>query len=188
MARREQIARAAIRRLNADPSASMAEIAEAAGISRATLHRYFANREELMSYLGRLSIDSWREVLDEAGVDEAAADGTYEKLSAALDELCHHWIRDVEEYGFALTESAAYGDPVLIADIEALHAREYDYFAAAQKAGVLRDDLPHVWIAHVAFGLLVGLREALRRGDIAVRDAERLLRESLLRGIAASEG
>ena len=187
MPRREQIARAAIRRLNVDPSATMAEIAEAAGISRATLNRHFASREDLMSYLGRLSIDSWRQVLDDAGVDAAVADGTREVLSTALDELCHHWIRDVEEYGFALTESAAYGDPVLIADIEALHVREYEYFAAAQKAGVLRDDVPHVWIAHVAFGLLVGLREALRRGDIAVRDAERLLREALLRGIAAPE-
>ncbi|MEV0648459.1 TetR/AcrR family transcriptional regulator [Phytomonospora sp. NPDC050363] len=185
VANREQIARAAIRRLNADPVASMAEIAESAGVSRATLHRHFASREELMTELGRESVGSWRRVLDDAGIDEAAALGTPEALNAALDSLCHHWIRDVEEYGFALTETAAYGQDDLLVAVEEQHARENAFYAAAQKAGVLRADMPEVWIGHLAFGLLVGLREALRRGDIAVRDAERLLRESFLRGCAA---
>lgn len=186
VANREQIARAAIRRLNADPVASMTEIAESAGVSRATLHRHFASREELMTQLGRMSVGSWRQVLDDAGIDEAVADGSPEVITAALGSLCHHWIRDVEEFGFALTENAAYGQEDLLALIEELQGREHAFYAAGQKAGVLRPDMSEVWIGHAAFGLLVGLREALRRGDIAARDAERLLRESLLHGCAAA--
>ncbi|GIG71338.1 TetR/AcrR family transcriptional regulator [Phytomonospora endophytica] len=185
VANREQIARAAIRRLNADPVASMTQIAESAGVSRATLHRHFASREELMGELGRLSVASWRQVLDDAGVDEAVAEGSAAAITAALDALCHHWIRDVEEFGFALTETGAYGHDELLIAVEEQHAREHAFYAAAQHAGVVRGDMSAVWIAHAAFGLLVGLREALRRGDIAVRDGERLLRESFLRGCAA---
>lgn len=186
VANREQIARAAIRRLNADPAASMAEIAESAGVSRATLHRNFASREALMAHLGRMSVASWTQVLDDAGLDEAVADGSAEVLRAAVDRLCHHNIRDVEEWGFVLTEHpAAEEDDELAEAVEACKTREQDFYAAAQKAGVLRDDVPAVWIGHMSYGLLVGLREALRRGDVAVRDAERLLRESFLRGCGA---
>jgi len=185
VANREQIARAAIRRLNADPVASMTQIAESAGVSRATLHRHFASREELMGELGSLSVGSWRQVLDDAGVDEAVTDGSAAAITAALDSLAHHWVRDVEEFGFALTETGAYGQDELAIAVEEQHAREHAFYAAAQQAGVIRADMSAVWIAHAAFGLLVGLREALRRGDIAARDAERLLRESFLRGCAA---
>ena len=45
--------------------------------------------------------------------------------------------------------------------------------------------MPVAWIAHAVFGLLVGLREALNHGDIAVRDAERLLRLTVLTGVVA---
>ncbi|GLZ79842.1 TetR family transcriptional regulator [Actinorhabdospora filicis] len=187
VASREQIARAAIRRLNADPAASMAEIAESAGVSRATLHRNFASREALMAHLGRMSTESWTQVLDDAGLAEAVADGSPEALRAAIDRLCHHNIRDVEEFGFVLTEHVVFEqDDELAQVVERCQTREQEFYAAAQKAGVLRADLPPVWIGHMSYGLLVGLREALRRGDVAVRDAERLLRESFLRGCGAS--
>ncbi|MEV4256927.1 helix-turn-helix domain-containing protein, partial [Spirillospora sp. NPDC049652] len=48
----EEILGAATRHLNAEPTASMAQLAEAAGVSRATLHRHFASREDLLRALG----------------------------------------------------------------------------------------------------------------------------------------
>lgn len=180
-----ELGQAALRLLNADPTASMAQIATAAGISRATLHRTFATREDLVKFLGRMSLESWRDALDAAGIDEAAADGNGDKVTDALHRLCGELIRDADEYGFVLTEPAAHRDEELVTEAELLQNRELRFYTAAQEAGVLRADLPVPWIANAVFGLLVGLRDGLRRGDIAVRDAERLLRETLLNGVSA---
>src|SRR5512134_449230 len=46
-----RILAAASRVLAADPSASFAEVADAAGVSRATVHRYFRTRGELLTAL-----------------------------------------------------------------------------------------------------------------------------------------
>ncbi|MGH8881148.1 MAG: TetR/AcrR family transcriptional regulator [Stackebrandtia sp.] len=183
---RHEIATAALRLLNVDPTASMADVASAAGVSRATLHRHFAGREELIRMLGDLSIESWRQALDTAGIDAAVESGDAEQLRTALSDLCGQLVRDAQEYGFALTEPSLETDDEIVAASEIEQNRELAFYSAAQAAGVLRPDLPVAWIGHSVFGLLVALRESLRRGDIAVRDAERLLRETLLRGIAAA--
>lgn len=181
----DQVALGALRLLNIDPSASMGALAAAAGISRATLHRHFATREDLIGHLGRMSLDSWRDALDEAKIDQAAASSDAAQCSEALDALCGQLIRDVEEYGFTFTEHSLHSDDEITEASEKLQARESAFYAAAQAAGVLRIDLPTTWISHTVFGLLIGLREALRRGDIATSDAQRLLRETLRSGIAA---
>jgi AcrR family transcriptional regulator len=181
----QELAKAALRLLNVDPAASMAQIAAAAGVSRATLHRHFASREELVTRLGRMSLDSWRDALDGARIDEAAAGGDPASIRAALDALCGQLVRDAEEYGFTLTETSLNSNDDVVAGAEVLHDRELRFYAAAQQAGVVRADMPVAWIAHAVFGLLIGLREALRRGDVAVRDAERLLRETILHGVTA---
>lgn len=182
---RQDIARAALRLLNADPTASMSQIAAAAQISRATLHRHYTGREDLVAQLGWMSLESWRAALDAAGVDVAEASGDAETIRRAVSDLCRELVRDADEYGFALTEPSLSNDSEITAVAEELNARERAFCKAAQRAGVMRDDLPAAWIGNALFGLLVGLREALRRGEIAVADAERLLRETLLRGVSA---
>ena len=48
---RQAIIEAAFQVLNADPSASLATIASSAGVGRATLHRHFSGRTELIHAL-----------------------------------------------------------------------------------------------------------------------------------------
>jgi TetR/AcrR family transcriptional repressor of lfrA len=46
---RQAILAAAVRTLAADPAASLGDVAEAAGVGRTTLHRYFAERTDLVA-------------------------------------------------------------------------------------------------------------------------------------------
>src|SRR6478736_280226 len=87
MPNRDDVLGAAQRMLNADPAASMAGIAEAVGISRATMHRHFDSREALLVELGTRSLDRWEQRLDEAGVEALAAEGDPVRLREALEVL-----------------------------------------------------------------------------------------------------
>ena len=58
MATRDEVLAAAQRHLNVDPRASMAVLAAAAGVGRATLHRHFASRDDLLHELGTRELDT----------------------------------------------------------------------------------------------------------------------------------
>jgi AcrR family transcriptional regulator len=177
---REQIVDAAIRHLNASPTASMAQIAEAAGISRATLHRHFSSRDDLVSELGWRALSRWEHAQDEAGIVEAAASTDARHLRDTLVALLVSEVAVAEEHGFALTAETM--DERLLARLQELEERELRLVEACQRAGVLRADMPATWLSSTIYGLLVALREGLRRGEIAPRDTSRLVVESFLHG------
>jgi AcrR family transcriptional regulator len=49
--------------LVADPAASLAEVAEAAGIGRTTLHKHYATRDDLLLAVGYRAIDLWEHAI-----------------------------------------------------------------------------------------------------------------------------
>ncbi|MDR8411146.1 TetR/AcrR family transcriptional regulator [Nonomuraea sp. 3-1Str] len=182
---RDQIMSAAIRHLNADPAASMAQIAEAAGVSRATLHRHFSSREDLMVSLGHRARERWADAQTAAGITEAVASGEPARLERALHALLTALVGIADEYGFGLADHALVTHPELLRRFEELEEREVALYTAAQQAGLLRADLPARWLSSAVFGLLVAARESLRRGDIARREVPRLLLGTFLYGTAA---
>lgn len=182
MPTRDEILGAAQRQLNAQPTASMADLAAAAGIGRATLHRHFATREDLLHELGTRSIDRWRDSLDGADVAGAAASGDAGRMRTCLDDLLRRYLADSDDFGFALTDFSLTAAPDLVARSELLVAREVAFYAAAQAAGVLRADLPPRWLAHAVYGLLVAARDALAVGDVARRDLDTLVLSTFLTG------
>jgi AcrR family transcriptional regulator len=184
---REQIMGTAIQHLNENPLASMAQLAEAAGISRATLHRQFSSREELMLALGHRAHEQWEQVQEHSGVVDATASGDPEVIGEALDAMLAGLIEVADAYGFGLTDYAMLVDPDLKRRSDELEEREIAFYAAAQRAGVLRGDLPARWISSTVYGLLVAVRESLRRGDVARRDVPRLLLATFRHGAAWRE-
>ncbi|GAA2361719.1 TetR/AcrR family transcriptional regulator [Nonomuraea africana] len=179
----EQIVTAAIHHLNAHPTASMAELAEAAGVSRATLHRHFSSRDDLLIALGRRALERWEQVQDTVDLAAAAQESDPARLTATLRDLLVSLVDMADEHGFALTDPAMEVDPGLLRKLEELEGREMALFGAAQRAGVLRADLPVRWVSNAVYGLLVAVRESLRRGDVARRDAAGLLVDTFLRGM-----
>ncbi len=183
---RHDVLGAAQRALNADAGASMSAVAEAAGISRATLHRHFDSREALLVELGTRSLDQWEQRLDTADAEGVAASGDATRIRAALEMLVLGYVDDSDAFGFALTDHVILANAALEARTQVLADREVVLFAAAQAAGVLRADLPPRWLGHAVYGLLVAAREAVRIGDVARRDVGHLVLSSLLEGVVPS--
>lgn len=185
MTTRDTVLAAAQRLLTTDPTASMAQIATAAGVGRATVHRHFASREDLLHEIGRRSLDRWAATLVEGGVADAVASADPALIRACLDEILGQFVIDADELGIALTDPTVVNAPDLRERAEALFAEEVTLYAAAQAAGVLRSDVPARWLGHTVYGLLVAARDALVAGDIARRDAQALVRSTFLEGGAA---
>ncbi|MEV0612909.1 TetR/AcrR family transcriptional regulator [Nonomuraea sp. NPDC050404] len=181
---RDQIITAAIHHLNENPTLSMAQLAEAVGISRATLNRHFTSRDDLTLALGRRANEQWAQAQVDSGLLEATASGDPEAIKAALHALLAGLADVADEYGFSLTDHALDDHPELRQRTDELEEREVDFYAAAQRAGLLRADLPARWISNLVFGLLVAVRESLSRGDIARRDASRLVFTTFMHGAA----
>ncbi len=183
--KRDQILGSAQRLLNVDAGASMGLIAESGGISRATMHRYFPTREALLTELGTRSLDRWQHRLDAGSAEDVAASGDPDRLAAAISELVRGYVEDAHDFGFALTDHVILADASLRERTEHLIAREAALWAAGQRAGVLRDDVPPRWICHAVYGLLVAGREASRLGDVAPRDLAGLVLSTFLKGVDA---
>lgn len=174
--RADQLVAAALTVLNADPAASMAQIATAAGVGRATLHRHFASREDLITEIGDRSIRRWEASLLASGAPALAGDASGSSaapdaaaLRAALEELVGRYVQDAGDFGFALTNPEIERHPDFRERCLALIAIETRVFASAQRVGVLRDDVPTEWIGHVLFGLLRSGIDARHYENVAPR-------------------
>lgn len=83
---RSAILRAGIATLVAKPSASLAEIADAAGVARSTLHRYFPERTALISALNAFAEQEYAAVIERSRLDEGTGLSAYVRLCSELLE------------------------------------------------------------------------------------------------------
>lgn len=182
MKSRDDLLDAALRELNRRPTATMADIAAAIGVSRATLHRHFASREALVLEIAERSLDSWAAAQRAIAMDEVVASGDRDAVEAALRALLARFVQDAEDFGFTLTDELSIAAPELAARMEELAERDVAFLAAAQERGVLRRDVPARWLGQLLLGHLVAARNALREGDVARRDLDALVTTTFLDG------
>ncbi|MBL8157038.1 MAG: helix-turn-helix transcriptional regulator, partial [Anaerolineae bacterium] len=71
--RRAELLNAAAELLATHPSASLAEIADYAGIGKATLHRYYASREDLMLALGFRALEMISQAISSSEPERGSA-------------------------------------------------------------------------------------------------------------------
>lgn len=157
--------------------ASMGELAEAAGISRASLHRLVPTRDALIKELADLSTArSWAAV--------RTADPTEGDPAAALGRLIRELVPVTDLFNLlfmeqTLDEMYAQGaelDRVLI-----------DLFERGQREGVFRADLSAVWMTEMLYALLGAAWSAAQSGRIATRDMATTIERSLLSGVAVTK-
>lgn len=182
--RDDRLVAAALATLNADPSASMAQIAAAAGVGRATLHRHFATREDLVREIGERGIARWEASLHASGAPALGEDADAATHRAALEDLVERYVQDADDFGFALTNPEIERHPDFRERCLALIEIEVRVFTAAQRAGVLRDDVPAEWIDHVLFGLMRSGLDARHYGNVAPRRIPGLVADSFFAAVA----
>jgi AcrR family transcriptional regulator len=173
----ERLLELAMGALSADPSLSMHEIAQAVGVSRATLHRRFPSREALIAAIAEIAISELRRA-----TDAITARGLTGR--AALDALLDDMDGLAPRFGFIASEKSLAKDPCLMSSVEGVFSQWEQWCVDGQRAGELRVEFPARWIVAAIDGLVISAFDRVRTGDIASRDCIRLIRLTLFGGIA----
>ena len=125
--------------------ASMADVAAAAGMARATVYRYFPNREALLEALGRLAIEAAGERLQAGRLQEVAVPEAFERAVRALVGVGDSFVVVSRENG---RPDAAEFERQVAAPLRALVER-------GQSLGEIRNDLPASWLMESLIGIVV---------------------------------
>ncbi|MGF1427920.1 TetR/AcrR family transcriptional regulator [Kitasatospora sp. LaBMicrA B282] len=172
---RDAVLKAAVTVLSRQPTAHLDEIARAAGISRASLHRIFPGREALIREVGLLGLRRYNSALDEAAIETG-------DTAAALRRLVELLVPDAALCAFLAGENQLFDDPELCELWEEQDARVRAFFLRGQQEGVFRIELPAGWLSEAFFDLLAGVGWAVQDGRLAPRDSAFALTELFLGG------
>ncbi|MGB0096473.1 MAG: helix-turn-helix domain-containing protein [Solirubrobacteraceae bacterium] len=146
------ILEAAERVLADDPAASMEQIAEAAGLTRTTVHRRFANRQALLSALAVSAKQQLVDAIEDARPDAAPA-------HVALHRVTANALRVKSAWRFTLGHPMA--DTSAAAEIWAdINVRTLALLSRAQREGLIDPDADLEWTRQVYYALL---SQALKR-------------------------
>lgn len=173
MSDRTQVLRAAARLLTHRPQASMADVAEAAGISRATLHRLVQDRQSLITAVAELSRERALAVLEAADLERGTA-------TEALERLVHAVADVADLFGFLVNEPRAWQEDDDLD--EELDRRVTALFLRGQESGEFRVDHQARWMTDAFASLLGGAAWSVSAGRLAASDLGHVVLETLLSG------
>lgn len=146
------ILEAAERVLAEDPNASMEQIAEAAGLTRITVHRRFATRQALLEALSVSAMQQLIDAIDDARPDAAPA-------LVAIYRVTANALRVKNAWRFTLSHSTPHSDAAA-AIWAVIEARTLELLRRAQREGLLDPAADLKWTRQVYYVLL---SEALKR-------------------------
>jgi TetR/AcrR family transcriptional regulator, mexCD-oprJ operon repressor len=153
----------------------MDEIARAAGISRATLHRLFPGRDALVREVAGLAMRRMAAALDAAAIEDGDPVEAVRRLADAI-------VPRATEAAFLTGESRLFDDSELWAAWEQIDARVAALFLRGQQSGAFRVELPAAWLSEAFLDLLAGVGWAVQEGRLAPRAGTSALTELFLGG------
>ncbi|GLJ62436.1 TetR family transcriptional regulator [Microbacterium barkeri] len=150
--------------LSKDAAASVAEIAQAAGVGRVTLYGHFANRAELIDA-------AIARAIDEGDAALAAIDLGGDPRTALVRLVRQSWSAIVQ-IGALMSAGAATLTPERMLE---LHSRPVSRVEAlvrrGQEAGAFRSDLPTTWLVSTLHRIMHGAAEDIDAGRLAAAQA-----------------
>jgi AcrR family transcriptional regulator len=169
----EAIVDAAIACLARDPTASVAEIAVAAGVGRVTLYSHFGNRAELVDAALVRTMERAEQVLD-------ATDTTGDPVEALTRLVASSW-QVVHQFRNVLVVAQRELPSERIRGVhDRVLRRMQSIIERGQRGGVFRTDLPRHWLLSTAFSLMHGAADDVTAGRIKVDKAPALITATLL--------
>jgi len=160
-----------------DPAASLAEVAEAAGIGRTTLHKHYATRDDLLCAVGHRAIDLWEQAVAGAG-GGGGPDGGLRALVTAMipigPQLAFLWRTPAFDHVGDLGERWL-----------AVEARCLAVLKRAQDLGALAAGVPDWWLLQMLYSIVYVAAESVGAGKLAPLDAPGLALGTFLHGLGA---
>lgn len=161
-----------------DPTAGLARIAATAGVGRATIHRYFPDRDHLHRALVSESWTTLREAIEQAAPGTGSA---MEVIDRIVGAMVH--VDDRVRFLFTATEGTA-------SDTDAHIARAVDALIVAeiqrgQREGTLDATVPAEWIERMIWSTVYTGLDAAFDGLVARHGVDDLIRRTLRRAIGA---
>jgi TetR/AcrR family transcriptional regulator, mexCD-oprJ operon repressor len=172
----EAIVDAARRTFAANPGASMQQVAVAAGLHRATVHRHFASRDDLIATLRQRAVDESLEALRAADLEDGDAPAALLRATQALVRLTERW--PVNRYA----ASAIRNDQT-----EEMGRLVTAVMARGQAEGTIRGDLDPAVLATV-WGGMVSMAPDLRSKGMSDDEAADAIVRTLLGPPAVEAG
>ncbi|WP_432075277.1 TetR/AcrR family transcriptional regulator [Streptomyces wuyuanensis] len=174
---RQAILDAAAAQWSRDPTVGLGDIAAAAGVGRATIHRYFSDRQVLHT---ALITDSWttlRAAIKQAG---PATDSALDVIQRIITAMVH--AGDRVSFLFTTTE----GRP---SEADAGIAREADELILAeiergQREGALDSTVPARWIELMIWSTVYTGLQAAADGLVPRHGVEELIRRTLRQAVS----
>lgn len=177
---RDHVLRSAAALLTRKSTATMDEVAKAAGISRATLHRQFAGRDALVRALETLGIEECEAALDDARLDEDPAQEALRRFVTRIEPAA-------ALLAFLYSENQLYEGEEQNAGWARIDARMAALFRRGQAGGEFRIDLTPAWLTDALYGLLTSGAWAVAEGRLAPKDFTYMIAEMFLGGALRKE-
>ena len=172
---RDAIIEAAFDRLTRDPGVSLADIAARAGVGRATLHRHFSSRDELIRALALIAIQEMDEAADAACEDATSNADAFRRMLRALIPLG-------DRHGFLAREPVE-DDPKIAAAFERQTRELQEMIEDAKAEGFFDPAIPTDWITQAYDHLLYAAWESTKAGETTSAQAADLAWRTLTSGL-----
>lgn len=168
------IAAAAMHVLAAQPGASMAEIAEASGLGRATLYRHFRTRADLVRAIQRQALEAAGDAIAACNLDRHPAPLALRRAVQAL-------VGVGDRYRVLGREVSL--DPRLLEQQKTVAGPLLETIRRGQESGQLRGDLPAAWVLASMSNLLVLALREIGAGRLDADVAVEIVSATLLEGV-----
>jgi AcrR family transcriptional regulator len=182
--RRGSVLEVAAEVLVARPTASLAEVARAAGIGRTTLHKQYATRDDLLVAVAHRGLDLLHAAVADVELPPDVTDP--DAVADTLDRLVGSFVPLGPELAFLLRQPSLDDEPEVQRRFEALEPPLAALVRRGQQAGLLRTDMPDAWFVATLYAQVYVAWEGVATGWLAPRDAPDLVVRTLLEGLCGT--
>jgi len=173
---RNAILEAAFQIFNEKPGASLGDVAERAGVGRATLHRHFSSRQTLMVALARTALKELDVAIEAATAGaQSHTEGLRLSLAAIIPLASRQWF---------LSHEPVEDDPEIAAAYAAGIAELREEIEAARTEGSFAADLPTKWIAETYENLIYAAWVMVREEEATPSQASEMAWRTFMNGVS----